>query len=67
MQSQQIDHNARRARSGIVNVVGDQATYHRPYDAQLTADTEGWARPVSAWYWLFVRRNSAGADAGSQR
>jgi acetolactate synthase-1/2/3 large subunit len=23
-------HNARRARSGIVNCVGDQATYHRP-------------------------------------
>ena len=25
------------------------------------------ARPVSARYWLFARRNSAGADAGSQR
>ena len=25
------------------------------------------ARPVSAWYWLFSSRNSAGADAGSQR
>ncbi|WP_338929109.1 acetolactate synthase large subunit (plasmid) [Roseomonas mucosa] len=53
-------HNARRARSGIVNVVGDQATYHRPYDAQLTADTEGWARPVSAW----VRTSTAAADVG---
>ena len=42
-------HNARRARSGIVNFVGDQATYHRPFDAPLTADTEGWARGVSAW------------------
>ena len=38
-------HNARRARSPIVNLVGDQATYHRPLDAPLTADTEGWARP----------------------
>jgi len=42
-------HNARRARSGIVNIVGDQATYHRPLDAPLTADTEGLARAVSAW------------------
>jgi acetolactate synthase-1/2/3 large subunit len=42
-------HNARRARSGIVNCVGDQATYHRPHDAPLTADTEGFARGVSAW------------------
>ncbi|HEY8613284.1 MAG TPA: acetolactate synthase large subunit [Roseomonas sp.] len=53
-------HNARRARSGIVNIVGDQATYHRPFDAQLTADTEGWARPVSAW----VRTSMASADVG---
>jgi acetolactate synthase-1/2/3 large subunit len=42
-------HNARRANSPIVNVVGDQATYHRPYDAPLTADTEGLARAVSHW------------------
>src|SRR5471030_2477926 len=42
-------HNARRAATPIVNIVGDQATYHRPLDAPLTADTEGWARPVSAW------------------
>ena len=42
-------HNARRARSAIVNIVGDQATYHRPLDAPLTADTDGIARAVSAW------------------
>ena len=42
-------HNARRAYSPIVNVVGDQATYHRPYDAPLTADTEGLARAASHW------------------
>ena len=53
-------HNARRARSGIVNIVGDQATYHRPFDAPLTADTEGLARPVSAW----VRTSTAAADVG---
>src|SRR6476469_5629933 len=34
-------HNARRARSGIVNIIGDQATWHRPFDAPLTTDTEG--------------------------
>ena len=28
-------HNARRARTPIVNIVGDQATYHRAYDAPL--------------------------------
>jgi acetolactate synthase-1/2/3 large subunit len=56
-------HNARRARSGIVNVVGDQATYHRPLDAQLTADTEGWARPVSAWVRTATDAARVGSDA----
>lgn len=53
-------HNARRARSGIVNVVGDQATYHRPLDPPLTADTEAMARTVSAW----VRTTMAATDVG---
>ncbi len=33
----------------MVNVVGDQATYHRQYDAPLTSDIEGWARGGSGW------------------
>jgi acetolactate synthase-1/2/3 large subunit len=33
----------------MVNIVGDHATYHRPFDAPLTADTEGLARAVSHW------------------
>jgi acetolactate synthase I/II/III large subunit len=42
-------HNARRAATPIVNVVGDHATYHLQYDAPLTADIVGFARPVSSW------------------
>jgi len=42
-------HNARRANTPIVNIVGDQATYHRPFDPPLTADTEGLARTISHW------------------
>ena len=53
-------HNARRARSGIVNIVGDQATYHRPFDAPLTADTDALARTVSGW----VRTSTAAAEVG---
>ncbi len=53
-------HNARRACAPVVNIVGDQATYHRPLDSNLTADTEGWARPVSAW----VRTSSAASGVG---
>ena len=54
-------HNARRARSPIVNLVGDQATHHRPLDAPLTADTEGFARGVSTW----VRTATRAADVGT--
>jgi acetolactate synthase I/II/III large subunit len=42
-------HNASRARSPIVNVVGDHATYHKRYDAPLNADIEGIARAYSKW------------------
>ncbi len=42
-------HNARRAMTPIVNVIGDHATYHREFDAPLTADIEGAARPFSNW------------------
>jgi acetolactate synthase-1/2/3 large subunit len=42
-------HNARRARVPLVNLVGDHATWHRPYDAPLTSDIESLARPVSGW------------------
>src|ERR1039457_5831156 len=34
-------HNARKANSGIVNIVGEHATYHRNYDAPLSGDIEG--------------------------
>jgi len=56
-------HNARRARSGIVNIVGDQAPYHRPFDAPLTADTTGMAQTVSAWVHTSTRTADLGRDA----
>src|ERR1700760_890612 len=37
-------HNARRASSGIINVVGQHATWHLEHDAPLTSDIEGLAR-----------------------
>jgi len=58
-------HNARRARSGIVNIVGDQATYHRALDAPLTADSQGWARGVSAWTRTVEDASAVGRDAAT--
>jgi acetolactate synthase-1/2/3 large subunit len=54
-------HNARRAETPMLNIVGDHATYHRPFDAPLTADTEGLARAVSHW----VRTSSSSARVGA--
>jgi acetolactate synthase-1/2/3 large subunit len=42
-------HNARRAFTPIVNVIGDHATYHRQYDAPLNSDIPTLARPNSVW------------------
>ena len=56
-------HNGRRANTMMVNCVGDQATYHRPLDAPLTADTEGLARSVSGWVRTATRADRVGADA----
>ncbi|MBL8172073.1 MAG: acetolactate synthase large subunit [Acidobacteria bacterium] len=51
-------HDARRARSAIVNLIGDHATWHLAADAPLTSDIESLARPVSVW----VRRSQSADD-----
>ncbi|PKW17717.1 acetolactate synthase large subunit [Saccharopolyspora spinosa] len=42
-------HNARRARTPMINIVGEHATWHQPADAPLNSDIESLARPVSGW------------------
>jgi acetolactate synthase-1/2/3 large subunit len=42
-------HNARRAGSPIINIVGEHSTDHLPLDAPLTSDIESLARPMSTW------------------
>ena len=54
-------HNARRASSGLVNIVGEHATHHLKYDAPLTSDIEGLARPLSHW----VRRADSSRSIAS--
>jgi acetolactate synthase-1/2/3 large subunit len=51
-------HNARKAHSPIVNVVGDHAGYHLQYDAPLTSDLDGVTGSVSHW----VRRSASADD-----
>ena len=51
-------HNARKGHTAVVNIVGDHATYHKQYDAQLESDIETVARNVSTWI-----RSSASTEA----
>src|SRR5450755_284841 len=55
-------HNARRAATPIVNIVGDHATYHAQYDAPLASDIMGFARPVSGWVHSSISAHTVGAD-----
>jgi acetolactate synthase-1/2/3 large subunit len=54
-------HNARKARSPIVNIVGDHATAHKTFDAPLSADVPAFARTVSDW----VRVADSSAELGA--
>ncbi|MFZ2237496.1 MAG: acetolactate synthase large subunit [Dokdonella sp.] len=42
-------HNARKGKVPVVNIIGDHATFHTRYDAQLQSDIETVARNVSTW------------------
>ena len=55
-------HNAKKARSGVVNIVGEHATYHLKHDAPLTADIEGVARPMSHWVRTAATSRTLAAD-----
>src|SRR5579872_7475400 len=54
-------HNARKARTPVVNIVGQHSTGHLRYDAPLTADIQAIARPVSGW----VRELASAVEMGA--
>lgn len=55
-------HNARRAGTPLINIVGDHATGHLRYDAPLASDIAGFARPVSHWVHSAVSADTVGSD-----
>ena len=52
-------HNARRAHTPVLAIVGDHATYHKRLDAPLESDIDALAGSVAGW----VRRSARSADA----
>ena len=53
-------HNARRAKSSVLNVVGEHASWHQDADPPLAMDIESLARTVSGWW----RTNKSALDVG---
>ncbi|MFT5579868.1 MAG: acetolactate synthase-1/2/3 large subunit [Paraglaciecola psychrophila] len=56
-------HNAKKAHSPLINLIGDHATYHKKYDAPLTSDIIGLAGPVSHWVKSTEHASELPADA----
>jgi acetolactate synthase-1/2/3 large subunit len=42
-------HNAKRARTPVINIIGQHTTWHFAADAPLTMDVDSLAKTVSAW------------------
>ena len=47
-------HNAQKAFTPLVNIVGEHATHHRKYEAPLTSNIEGYAEPFSKCCLLYT-------------
>lgn len=55
-------HNARRANTPIVNIIGDHASWHVNYDPPLASDIEAMAKTVSGWVRVCKNAESIGED-----
>ena len=58
-------HNARKARSPVVSIVGQHTTGHLRCDAPLSADIEAFARPVSSYVRSLERAEDMGEEAAA--
>ncbi|MGA2987667.1 MAG: acetolactate synthase large subunit [Terriglobia bacterium] len=58
-------HNAQKAHSPVVSIVGEHATWHRRFNSPLANDVEGFARPVSGWVHMLEAADQMGEAASS--
>ena len=58
-------HNARKACSPVINIVGQHSTGHLLHDAPLTSDIEAFARPVSTYVRTVRRAGEIGREASA--
>lgn len=58
-------HNARKAQSGVLNIMGDHADYHLRFEAPLKGDTVGISRTVSHWTRVSATAADVAADGAT--
>ena len=58
-------HNARRAESPIVNMIGEHASWHRDADPPLNSDIKALARTVSGWIRTSRKAGSLSTDTAA--
>ncbi|MDZ4086550.1 MAG: acetolactate synthase large subunit [Tabrizicola sp.] len=58
-------HNARKAQSGVLNIMGDHADYHLRFEAPLKGDTVGVAQAVSHWTRVCSSSGKVAIDAAA--
>ena len=58
-------HNAMKASTPLVNIVGDHASYHRDYNSPLTSDIETAAKPFSGWVKTSPTAKTVAADGAA--
>lgn len=58
-------HNARRAHTPMVNVIGDHARYHKGFDAPLESDIDALTGWVHGWSRTSKTSEEVGADAAA--
>lgn len=56
-------HNAQKAHSPVVSVVGEHATWHRQFNSPLANDVAGFAKPVSGWLHMLEAAGQMGEAA----
>ncbi len=56
-------HNAKKAGTPMINIIGDHTTFHKKYDAPLNSDVEGTAKPYSHWVRTVASAEALARDA----
>jgi acetolactate synthase-1/2/3 large subunit len=56
-------HNAKKAKTPLINLVGEHATWHLPLGAALTSDLQGVSASISDWMKTSLEASNVGVDA----